>query len=471
MKKALHGLILGAALHAGCIVSLHSSALFAQEPPAEKEGETPAAESPTAHDPPAVEGDAPPVSMHEPLVARVEMRLTLGDKVIDVIEKGDLLTVLSERADSYVIRTFSGQKGAVTKNNAVRLAESIEIYNDLLKEREKEGRLYTLRAGAWWALGETDKALEDFNKAIDLGYREAHAFASRGLFHAALGNNDAALADYSEAIKLNPKDSASLINRAAVYLATEKPDSAVADYSAALALDEKNGVLLQQRGIAYKAAGKLKEALSDYTRATELDEKDISAWMGRGFVYFQMGDHQAAIENFTKVIDLAPLTAVAYNNRGYNFQQLGKFREALADYDRAVELAPKYALAFQNKAWLHLLSTDEKLRNARKAVEAATSACDLSAYGNVNDLLALAAALAADGQFDKAIGWQEKVVDLMPDGEKSFAEKILENYRQKHPFDPKLLESSENSGGSSPPKTAPKPASDAQETKPPADKP
>ncbi len=33
----------------------------------------------------------------EPMVARVELRLTIGEKEVDVIEKGDLLTVLEER--------------------------------------------------------------------------------------------------------------------------------------------------------------------------------------------------------------------------------------------------------------------------------------------------------------------------------------------------------------------------------------
>lgn len=35
-------------------------------------------------------------SATEPLVARVEMRLAIGEKELDVIEKGDLLTLLEE---------------------------------------------------------------------------------------------------------------------------------------------------------------------------------------------------------------------------------------------------------------------------------------------------------------------------------------------------------------------------------------
>ncbi len=94
----------------------------------------------------------------EPVVARVEMKLTLNEKVIDTIEKGDLLTVTGERGESYVIQTFNGQKGSVAKVNVARLAESVGIYDELIEAKPKEGRLYTLRAGANWAIGDNEKA-------------------------------------------------------------------------------------------------------------------------------------------------------------------------------------------------------------------------------------------------------------------------------------------------------------------------
>ncbi len=375
----------------------------------------------------------------EPLVARIEMRLTLGDKVIDTIEKGDLLTVVSTRDDAYVIRTFNGHKGAVDKANAVKLAESVDIYNELIKENDKEGRLYTMRASAWWALGEHDKALADYNQAIELGYKESHAYASRGIFQAATGHQKEALEDFTAALEKDPKDTASMINRAAAYMALGQADKAVEDYSSAIKLDEKNPVLLQQRAIALKAAGKLEEALADYDAAITLQPKDVGAWLGRGFVYFQLGKHAGAIENFSHVIREAPQTAVAYNNRGYNYQQLGKWKEALEDYNQAIELAPKYGLAFQNKAWLLVLSGEESLRDSRQAVAMAEAACQLSGFENVNDLLALGAALAADKQFEKAIGWQEKVIKLLPENDQGFAKKILERYQRHEPFDPKDL--------------------------------
>ncbi|MEL6896725.1 MAG: tetratricopeptide repeat protein, partial [Planctomycetota bacterium] len=185
----------------------------------------------------------------DPVVARLEMRLTDGEKVIDVIEKGDLLTVTLVRRDDYVIVTHDGTTGAVAKVNAVMLAEATDIYTELIMENPKEGRYYTLRASAWWALKKTDKALADFDKAIENGYTQAHAYVSRGLFHAALGNFDQAITDYETAIEKDPEDVAPRINRAAVYMAKQDFDRAIEDYSYVLSVNPNAPSLLQQRAI------------------------------------------------------------------------------------------------------------------------------------------------------------------------------------------------------------------------------
>jgi len=42
--------------------------------------------------------------------------------------------------------------------------------------------------------------------------------------------------------------------------------------------------------------------------------------------------------------------------------------------------------------------------------------------------------LIADGEFEEAIGWQEKVVENVAQNYQEFAEKILERYRDKKEF-------------------------------------
>ncbi len=375
---------------------------------------------------------APPLT--EPVVARVEMKITEGEKVVNVIEQGDLLTVLEEREDDYVIVTHDGHRGAVDKVNAVRIAESGEIYSELIQREPNEGRFYTLRASSWWALGKADKALEDFDRAIELGYKESHAFVSRGLFHASMGNYEEAIADYEQALSIDADDIAPLINRAAVYMMQAEYEKAIEDYSTAFQREPKRKSLLHQRAIAHKAAGMLDKAAEDFSAILEDNPADIVAVMGRGYIHFQTQDHQAAIKDFSRAIELQPSNAVAFNNRGYNRSKIGEFAKALEDYQQALQFSPKYTLAMQNQAWLLATVDDAKLRDPAAAVKLAKQACELTNYESIGDLSALAAALAADGQFEEAVGWQEKVVEAVTDSYQDFAQKNLERYQDERPF-------------------------------------
>ena len=157
--------------------------------------------------------------------------------------------------------------------------------------------------------------------------------------------------------------------------------------------------------------------------------------MGRGFIHFRKSNQEAAIADFSKAIELKPADPVAWNNRGYNRFAIGQHAEALADYDEAIRLEPKYALALQNRAWLLATTDQEEIRDPAEAVASARKACELTNYENTADLAVLAAALAADGKFDEAVGWQEKVVAMTAESERDDAKKTLIRYQQEQPYE------------------------------------
>lgn len=398
---------------------------------------------------------SPPTDSMEPRVARVQMRLNVNKDSVDVIEKGDLLTVLEDRENGYLVQTFTGIKGLVAKPNAVSLAEASEIYSEMISDLEKSaklpdvdlkktaGRLHTLRAGSLWASGKAEEAKQDFDKAIDLGYTAPHAYMSRGLFYAAQGKFREAITDYDKAIEQSPKDIALLINRAAAFMSIPDFSAAIQDYSQAIEIQKDNPLLYQQRAIAFKASQKFDEAIKDFTQAIQISGaksiESVSSYMGRGFLYFQLGKHEQAAQDFGQVIEINPKASVAYNNRGYNLHQTGQSVSALRDYDKAIELEPTYALAYQNKAWLLATTDNTQLRKPKAAVEAALKACELTDYQDISNIAALAASYAAMDEFDKAVGWQEKVIEKTPGAQKPIAEKILQLYQDKKPFDAKVV--------------------------------
>lgn len=373
-------------------------------------------------------------TLNEPVVARLQMQILENGKTVETIEKGDLLTVIGERDQAYVVLTLRGARGRVDKTNAVKMAESVEVYDELIEASPQEGRLHTLRAAAWSARGEKEKALADFDRAIQLGYREGHAFASRGMFHSAAGNYDAAIKDFTQAVQTSPRDEVSYLNRAAVYVAQGKIDLALRDYDAAILVSDRNPRNYEQRAMARRMKEDYRAAAADFTKAIELDPNAVTAWMGRGYVWFLLGKNQAAVDDFSAAIELAPKSAMAYNNRGYNRQLLGELDKALADFDQSIALDPGYGQSYQNKAWLLATSSDDSIRDGQEAVRLATKACELSEYKDIQDLQTLAAAFAENKQFDRAIGWQEKVVSHATEEEKTEAEKLLALFKADQPY-------------------------------------
>ena len=242
------------------------------------------------------------------------------------------------------------------------------------------------------------------------------------------------MADYTKAIEIDPENASLLTNRAAVHMSLQEHDLAIADYNSAIELRPNDPSQYQQRAIAWKVQGDNAKALADYSKAIELNPEFVDAWMSRGFLRYRMGDYQLAVEDLSKAIELAPDNALTYNNRGYNRQLLGDFQNALIDYDEAIRLSSEYPLAHLNKAWILAACHNDELRNGKQAIEAATSACRLTNYENTAALKALAAAFAEDGQFDKAVGWQEQVVQAANDEHRAAEQKILTSYQEGVPF-------------------------------------
>ena len=74
---------------------------------------------------------------------------------------------------------------------------------------------------------------------------------------------------------------------------------------------------------------------------------------------------------------------------------------------------------------------EEKLRDASKAVELATSACKLSDWKDPNYLFTLASAYAAAGRYEKAVEWQGKANRLYTkDEDRQRGELMLRLYKQ-----------------------------------------
>jgi tetratricopeptide (TPR) repeat protein len=118
----------------------------------------------------------------------------------------------------------------------------------------------------------------------------ANALNRRGHAYFNLGQTERAIQDFDEAIKLDPNSVQGFYNRAIAYFRIHQTDRAVRDFDQAIKLDPNNTYALTNRGVVYAAAGQYARALQDFDRAIGLDPNNANAFYDRGLVKQKSGD-------------------------------------------------------------------------------------------------------------------------------------------------------------------------------------
>jgi tetratricopeptide (TPR) repeat protein len=200
--------------------------------------------------------------------------------------------------------------------------DSITLWNDVIRKYDKAPVAYDNRGVAYGDLGQWDKTIPDFSRAIEIEPKYAKAFYDRGVAYGNLGRWDMAIDDFSTAIGIDLKYADAYSNRGNAYSNLGQPDKAVTDFSTAILIDPQNAIAYYDRGNAYSNLGQWNDAITDYSRAIEIDPKYSLAYSNRGAVYGNLGKLEEAIADFSRAIEIDPNNTKAYSNRDLAYRKL-----------------------------------------------------------------------------------------------------------------------------------------------------
>ena len=171
------------------------------------------------------------------------------------------------------------------------------------------------------------------------------------------------------------------------------------------------------------------------------DQPNVGLLMQLGLLYSMDDRPSQAIKVFGQVINLDSEYWQAYRMRADTLLAMKDYSKAIADFEKALELAPKNDAErsgiLNNLSWTLSTSLADDVRDGKRALELGLEACELTDFKKPHILSTLAAAYAETGQFDKAVEWSEKAVQLGRETKEPQLEQLeaeLESYRKKEPW-------------------------------------
>jgi tetratricopeptide (TPR) repeat protein len=305
-------------------------------------------------------------------------------------------------------------------------------------------RCYVLIADSLCTLRNYEEAVNLYNKGVEIDPCDAAAWYGLGFCHTVLSQLQKASEYYEKAIKLNPNYFEAYRDLASVYEKLSLYDLSVKNAIKAMQLNLK-GVLpticLNAWGYNLSNyAGSLESYISGETEEPNDEIKSL--------LYYCLGESNVAIRNaakareayqkaqelYKKLLKANPSDAYALWGLSSSYYGLKEYENAIESYLLAIKSDPNFTASYAKLAFLYATCPKAEFRNGPEAAKLARKACELTEYESDVCLAVLAAVYAETGDFDKAVEYQKKAIDLADDSAKKEYEKRLEAYEAKKPW-------------------------------------
>lgn len=178
----------------------------------------------------------------------------------------------------------------------------------------------------------------------------------------------------------------------------------------------------------------LDNALSDYNESIRMKPNQPRVYFERGNIWLFYRNRQQSLDNFNNAIRFDPNFGPPYCWRGRVYHGDPSYDKAISDYRKSIECDPINPNSYNLLAWLLATCDIAKYRDGEKAIMHANKACELTDWRSSGYLETLAAAYAEYGDFENAVKWQKKAIELAGENPQEDLNSRLHVYKKGKPY-------------------------------------
>ena len=247
-------------------------------------------------------------------------------------------------------------------------------------------------------------------------------------------------------ISMEPEISEPYFHLAAIASKLEDYPESIKQLNLAIDVDPNNIMLHNFLATVYLKQNNYEMAIKKLNKSLEIDPEQFGAYGQMARVYYQQKNYEQALFYAQKSLSINPEQPIVLNQLAalYNRQKKtdkaietfkkslqtwpkqpdvmnelamalygqSKVQEAMDLWSDTLELDPNQVYAANSLAWIKATSKDENFYDPPNALKFAHQACEITGYQNPGMLDTLAAALAANGQFDKAVETASQAIKI-----------------------------------------------------------
>jgi tetratricopeptide (TPR) repeat protein len=174
---------------------------------------------------------------------------------------------------------------------------------------------------------EYESAIALLTSAIDAGdlgtSDQALAYHWRGAEYLKLGEDDRAIADFDRALALDPNLATAYSDRGIAYRRAGRYELAIADYGQAIRLWPNWHDWYLNRGVSYEALGRHDEAIADFTKAVFYNPRLVRGYVLRADVYAGKDDLALAAADIRRAMSIKHDALAEFPRLAEKFRRLG----------------------------------------------------------------------------------------------------------------------------------------------------